>query len=40
MYLKQQFIKLNKTASSPKVEARYASDAMVNDKKAIDKKAE
>jgi len=36
----QQFIKLNKTASSPKVEARYASDAMVNDKKAIDKKAE
>jgi hypothetical protein len=34
-----QFIKTNKTASSPKPELRYASDALVTDKKA-DKKTD
>jgi hypothetical protein len=36
----QRFIKINKTASSPKLEARYASDALVTDKKAADKKVD
>jgi len=35
-----QFIKINKTSSSPKMEARYASDAMVTDKKSADKKTD
>lgn len=35
----QQFIKINKNASSPKMELRYASDAMVKESKA-DKKAD
>lgn len=34
------FIKINKSASSPKMELRYASDAMVTDKKAADKKTD
>jgi len=34
------FIKINKSASSPKMELRYASDAMVTDKKATDKKTD
>ncbi len=36
----EKFIKINKNASSPKLEARYASDALVTDKKAVDKKAD
>jgi len=36
----QRFIKINKNASSPKLEARYASDALVSDTKAVDKKAD
>lgn len=35
-----QYIKLNKNASSPKMELRYASDAMVTDKKVADKKTD
>jgi len=34
------YIKVNKSASSPKMELRYASDAMVTDKKATDKKTD
>jgi len=34
------YIKLNKNASSPKMELKYASDAMVTDKKAADKKTD
>jgi hypothetical protein len=36
----QQFIKINKTASSPKMELRYASDAGVIDTKVADKKTD
>ena len=36
----QQFIKINKTASSPKLEMRYASDALFVDKKSVDKKTD
>jgi hypothetical protein len=35
-----KYIKLNKTSSSPKLELRYASDAMVTDKKVADKKTD
>jgi hypothetical protein len=35
-----KYIKLNKTSSSPKMELRYASDAMVTDKKVADKKTD
>ena len=34
------YIKLNKNASSPKLELKYASDAMVTDKKTADKKTD
>ena len=34
------YIKINKSASSPKMELKYASDAMVTDKKATDKKTD
>jgi len=34
------YIKINKNASSPKLELKYASDAMVTDKKATDKKTD
>ena len=36
----QQYIKINKTASSPKMELRYASDAGVIDTKVADKKTD
>lgn len=34
------YIKINKSASSPKLELKYASDAMVTDKKTADKKTD
>lgn len=34
------YIKINKGASSPRLELRYASDAMVTDKKTADKKTD
>ena len=34
------YIKINKNASSPKMELKYASDAMVTDKKTADKKTD
>ena len=36
----QQYIKINKTASSPKMELKYASDAGITDTKAADKKTD